>query len=246
MGGRQAAKPAAGDGGDEAAREAETMKEHDSGAQPRISWRFMMGDSDERPQVSAPRDPVTDYLEFVDDVHRTVDGIPDEQVHDRVRRAEHAASTTDAEPGQAHGGHDVVADIDAAVTGWEAALAAAKRSGGRHDTGPEHDPEAATFVDAFTAQMRALTEANLPSATHLAAMRAVMTSDAWRRLEELGSGGSTGDGGGCLCLCPAVHGDHDGVCTGEADATVTRESSERGRMINIPVCQPCRAAQVAT
>ncbi|MGC5012548.1 hypothetical protein ACLQ2R_17430 [Streptosporangium sp. DT93] len=120
-------------------------------------------------------------------------------------------------------------------------------------------PEAArAFAERITAGMQAFTEALRPVAEQVTrTMQAFVESPGWRQLVEFADspegracieaaerGEIEPDPPSCHCLCAATHRDRMGICEHDAVDEIVRVSPTVGRR-QIPVCGPCRDAQMA-
>lgn len=121
------------------------------------------------------------------------------------------------------------------------------------------DPKAAhAFAERITAGMRAFTEALRSVADQMTrTVRAFAESPGWRQLVDFANspegrayieaaerGEIEPDPPACHCLCVAAHRDQMNVCEHDAVDEIVRVSPTVGRRA-IPVCGPCRDAQMA-
>ncbi|GAA2990586.1 hypothetical protein GCM10017559_08280 [Streptosporangium longisporum] len=120
-------------------------------------------------------------------------------------------------------------------------------------------PEAArAFAERITAGMQAFTEALRPVAEQVArTAQALAESPGWQQLidwanspagrayiEAAERGELEPAPPPCNCLCVAVHRDWENICEHDAVDELVRVSPSVGR-VQIPVCGPCRDAQMA-
>ncbi|GAA3027372.1 hypothetical protein [Streptosporangium longisporum] len=120
-------------------------------------------------------------------------------------------------------------------------------------------PEAArAFAERITAGMQTFAEALQPVVEQIArTARAFAESPGWQQLidwanspegrayiEATQRGEIEPGPPACHCLCGATHRDRMGICEHDAVDEIERVSATVGR-VSIPVCGPCRDAQLA-
>lgn len=120
-------------------------------------------------------------------------------------------------------------------------------------------PEAArAFAEGVAAQVQAFTEAFRPMAEQMArTAQALVESPGWRQLVDFANspegrayieaaerGEIEPEPPSCGCLCVAAHRGRMGICEHDAVDEIVRVSPTVGR-VEIPVCEPCRDAQLA-
>ncbi|MEV4179925.1 hypothetical protein AB0J28_00580 [Streptosporangium canum] len=115
-------------------------------------------------------------------------------------------------------------------------------------------PEAArALTERLATQMQAFNEAVRPVAEQMVhtaravseALALIINSPEGRALIEAAERGEIEpDPPSCHCLCQASHKGQQGICEHDAIAEIVRVSPTVGR-VEIPVCGPCRGAQMA-